>query len=124
MYVCVYQCRFKVGSLQVGSDRNKSGRIGTSRNRVASSRVGSRFVSLRFASRFVSSSHPTPFVCSHCMSTSSRLLCAEGRRIRGDIICTCLMITGPLKHSPLFPPPLSKTLQRGVLNAIQRWRGR
>ena len=52
MYVCIYVCN-KVGSEQVGSvrnksesDRNKSGRFGTSRNRV-----GSRFVSFRFKVR-------------------------------------------------------------------------
>ena len=45
MYVCMYVCMYVTRS-----DRNKSGRIGTSRNRVGSSRVGS----VRFASRFVS----------------------------------------------------------------------
>ena len=68
MYVWVYHCRFKIGSLQVGPDRNKS-----EAGRFKSGRIKVRFASFRFKVRFKFPSHP--IFCSHCMPTSSRIPC-------------------------------------------------
>ena len=65
---------------------------------------------------------PPPFFFCYPSDRVRGYHIGEGRRIRGDILCTCFITTGTIKHSPLFPPPLTKTLQRGVPNAIQRWR--